>query len=34
MRIKPAADDLLERVAIAMNLVPLPAGFAMYGMTT
>jgi ubiquinone/menaquinone biosynthesis C-methylase UbiE len=33
MRIKPAADDLLERVAIAMNLAPLPAGYALYGMT-
>jgi len=33
VRIKPAADDLLERVALAMNLVPLPAGYALYGMT-
>ncbi|HEX4186391.1 MAG TPA: methyltransferase [Solirubrobacteraceae bacterium] len=33
MRIKPAADDLLERVAISLNLAPLPAGFALYGMT-
>ncbi|HEV7585961.1 MAG TPA: methyltransferase [Solirubrobacteraceae bacterium] len=33
MRIKPAADDLLERIAIAMNLAPLPAGLAVYGMT-
>jgi 2-polyprenyl-3-methyl-5-hydroxy-6-metoxy-1,4-benzoquinol methylase len=33
MRIKPASDDLLERVAIAMNLVPLPAAYALYGMT-
>jgi 2-polyprenyl-3-methyl-5-hydroxy-6-metoxy-1,4-benzoquinol methylase len=33
MRIKPAADDLLERVALAMNLAPMPAGFAVYGMT-
>jgi cyclopropane fatty-acyl-phospholipid synthase-like methyltransferase len=34
MRIKPAADDLLERVAIAANMVPLPAGYALYGMTS
>jgi Dimerisation domain len=33
MRIKPAADDPLERIAIAMNLVPFPAAYAMYGMT-
>jgi 2-polyprenyl-3-methyl-5-hydroxy-6-metoxy-1,4-benzoquinol methylase len=33
MRIKPAPDDLLERVAIAMNLVPLPGAYALYGMT-
>jgi 2-polyprenyl-3-methyl-5-hydroxy-6-metoxy-1,4-benzoquinol methylase len=33
MRIKPAADDLLERVAIAANMVPLPAGYSLYGMT-
>ena len=33
MRIKPAADDPLERVALAMNLVPFPAAYAMYGMT-
>ncbi len=33
MRIRPAADDPLERVAIALNLVPLPAAYVMYGMT-
>src|ERR1700681_3311420 len=33
MRMKPAPDDMLERVAIAMNLVPLPGAFALYGMT-
>src|SRR5450759_5176371 len=33
MRIKPAPDDLLERVAIGMNLVPLPAAYALYGLT-
>ncbi len=32
MRVRPAADDLLERVAIALNLVPLPGAYAMYGM--
>jgi 2-polyprenyl-3-methyl-5-hydroxy-6-metoxy-1,4-benzoquinol methylase len=30
---KPAADDLLEQVAIRMNLAPLPAAYALYGMT-
>ena len=34
MKMKPAADDLLERVAIGMNLVPLPAAYALYGMTS
>ena len=34
MRIKAAADDSLERVAIAMNLVPLPAAYVLYGMTS
>ena len=33
MRMRAGADDLLERVAIRMNLVPLPAGYALYGMT-
>jgi 2-polyprenyl-3-methyl-5-hydroxy-6-metoxy-1,4-benzoquinol methylase len=33
VRIRPGPDDLLERVAIATNLVPLPAGYALYGMT-
>jgi 2-polyprenyl-3-methyl-5-hydroxy-6-metoxy-1,4-benzoquinol methylase len=33
MRIKPAADDLFERAALATNLVPLPAAYALYGMT-
>jgi hypothetical protein len=32
MRIKPGADDLLERVAISFNLAPLPGAYAMYGM--
>jgi len=34
VRIRPASDDLLERVAIGMNLVPLPAAYALYGMTS
>jgi hypothetical protein len=34
MRVKPAADDLLERVAIAGNLVPLPAAYTLYGLTS
>jgi 2-polyprenyl-3-methyl-5-hydroxy-6-metoxy-1,4-benzoquinol methylase len=34
MRVKPAADDLLERIAIAGNLVPLPAAYALYGLTS
>ncbi len=34
MRIEPAADDLAERVAISANLVPLPAAYALYGMTS
>jgi 2-polyprenyl-3-methyl-5-hydroxy-6-metoxy-1,4-benzoquinol methylase len=34
MRIRPAADDLLERVAMAANMIPLPAGYALYGMTS
>jgi 2-polyprenyl-3-methyl-5-hydroxy-6-metoxy-1,4-benzoquinol methylase len=33
MRVKPAADDLLERVAVAGNMVPLPAAYALYGLT-
>jgi len=33
MRIKPSGDDLPERVAIALNLAPLPAAFALYGLT-
>jgi ubiquinone/menaquinone biosynthesis C-methylase UbiE len=32
MRLKPAADDLLERVALGLNLAPLPGAYAMYGM--
>ncbi len=32
MRIRPVADDLLERLAIGLNLVPLPGAYAMYGM--
>ena len=33
MKMKPAGDDPLERVAIGLNLVPLPAAHALYGMT-
>src|SRR2546423_8782598 len=33
MRIKPSGDDLPVRVAIALNLAPLPAAFALYGLT-
>ena len=33
MRIKPSGDDLRERAAIALNLAPLPAAFALYGLT-
>ena len=33
MRMRPGADDLLERLAIRLNMVPLPAGYALYGMT-
>lgn len=32
MRMRAAADDPLERVALALNLVPLPGAYAMYGM--
>jgi 2-polyprenyl-3-methyl-5-hydroxy-6-metoxy-1,4-benzoquinol methylase len=32
MRMKPGADDVLERLAIALNLAPLPGAHAMYGM--
>src|SRR5881227_3595391 len=32
MRMKPAADDLLERLAIRLNLAPMPGAYAMYGM--
>jgi hypothetical protein len=32
MRVKPAADDPLERIAISLNLAPLPGAYAMYGM--
>jgi hypothetical protein len=32
VRIRPAGDGLLERVALGLNLVPLPAAYAMYGM--
>src|SRR6476620_6577935 len=32
MRMKPAADDLLERAAISLNLAPMPGAYAMYGM--
>ena len=33
MKMRPAADDLLERVAITFNLAPLPGAHALYGMT-
>jgi 2-polyprenyl-3-methyl-5-hydroxy-6-metoxy-1,4-benzoquinol methylase len=33
MRIRPGGDDLLERIAIGMNLVPLPGAYALYGLT-
>jgi 2-polyprenyl-3-methyl-5-hydroxy-6-metoxy-1,4-benzoquinol methylase len=33
MKLRPAADEPLERVALALNLVPLPAAFALYGLT-
>jgi 2-polyprenyl-3-methyl-5-hydroxy-6-metoxy-1,4-benzoquinol methylase len=32
MRIQPAPEDLFERVALTLNLAPLPAAYAMYGM--
>jgi 2-polyprenyl-3-methyl-5-hydroxy-6-metoxy-1,4-benzoquinol methylase len=32
MRLKAAPDDLLERIAISMNLAPMPGAYAMYGM--
>jgi 2-polyprenyl-3-methyl-5-hydroxy-6-metoxy-1,4-benzoquinol methylase len=32
MRIKPGADDVLERLALSLNLAPLPGAYAMYGM--
>lgn len=32
MRFELGADDLLERVAIGLNLAPLPGAYAMYGM--
>jgi cyclopropane fatty-acyl-phospholipid synthase-like methyltransferase len=34
MRMKAAPDDLLERIALAANMVPLPAGYAFLGMTS
>jgi hypothetical protein len=33
MKMKPGADDPLERLAIGLNLVPMPGGHAMYGLT-
>lgn len=33
MRIRPVGEDPLERIALALNLAPLPAGYALYGMT-
>jgi 2-polyprenyl-3-methyl-5-hydroxy-6-metoxy-1,4-benzoquinol methylase len=32
MRMRPAPDDLLERVGIGLNLAPMPGAYAMYGM--
>ena len=32
MKLKAAPDDLLERIALRMNLAPMPAAYAMYGM--
>jgi ubiquinone/menaquinone biosynthesis C-methylase UbiE len=34
MHLRPAPDDLLERAALAANMVPLPAGHAFLGMTS
>lgn len=33
MRMTPGADDLLERIAIATNQVPLPGAYSLYGLT-
>ncbi len=33
MRVAPVPDDLLERVALRANLVPVPAAYALYGLT-
>jgi len=33
MRVAPAPDDLIERVALRANLVPVPAAYALYGLT-
>jgi ubiquinone/menaquinone biosynthesis C-methylase UbiE len=33
MRVRPAPEDPLERIAIRANLVPLPAAYVLYGMT-
>ena len=33
MRMTPAAEGPLERVALRLNLVPLPGAYAMFGMT-
>jgi 2-polyprenyl-3-methyl-5-hydroxy-6-metoxy-1,4-benzoquinol methylase len=32
MKLRPAPDDLLERIALSLNLAPLPGAYAMYGM--
>jgi hypothetical protein len=34
VKLEPAPDSVLERIALGANLVPLPAGFALYGMTS
>ncbi|MHB1538944.1 MAG: methyltransferase [Solirubrobacteraceae bacterium] len=33
MRIRPTGEHPLERLALTLNLAPLPAGYALYGMT-
>src|ERR1700733_12181072 len=32
MKLRASSDDLLERIALSLNLVPLPGAYAMYGM--
>lgn len=33
MKIRPVGESPIERLALALNLAPLPAGYALYGMT-